>query len=70
MSFKSTWSRIWKIVKPIVTLGLSLAIASIGKSDSVINAAVKTAGKELSDEVINEVDSLVGSDTETLKSDF
>ena len=67
MSIKSTWARIFKIAKPVLTLGLSLLVAAIAKKNipdiDVIAPTVTAVGNE----VLDEVDSTLNAPADTAK---
>jgi len=67
MASLTFWQKLWRIAKPVVTLGLSLFIGQVTKTTDPLSTAVKKAGTDLSDTVIEEVDSLINQSTDTSK---
>jgi hypothetical protein len=47
---------LWRILKPVVTLGLSLAVAALAKKCNDSSGVINTTGEAISDQIVNSVD--------------
>lgn len=67
MSKSTFWSKIWKIAKPILTLGLSLAVSAIFKSNNATTVAIKEAVSDITEDLVDEVDTVINQTTDSIK---
>ena len=56
---KSFWSKLWSVVHPVLTLGLSLLIANASKKAGALEDVVNTAGIGIVNEVLDEVTDII-----------
>jgi hypothetical protein len=68
MSYKSTWARIFKIAKPVLTLGLSLLVAAIAKKNDANADVVGPLVNSVGTEIIDEADSALNTSADTSKA--
>ena len=59
------WAKIWKIIRPVATLGISLLIDLITKTDTPTNTILNTAAKGAGSLIIDEVDTVVNHTSDT-----
>jgi hypothetical protein len=59
------WAKIWKIIRPVATLGMSVLIDLITKTDTPANTVINTAAKGAGSLIIDELDTLVNKSSDT-----
>lgn len=63
---KSFWSSLWKLAKPVLTLGISLIVGSLAKKTGQFEEVTNVLGNGVGQEVLEQVDSLLDNQTELL----
>ena len=53
------WQRLWLILRPLVTLGFSLLVDLITKTDTPLNSTLNQVAREGVNVIIEEVDSTI-----------
>jgi hypothetical protein len=59
------WAKIWKIFRPVATLGISVIIDLITKTDTPANTIINTAAKGAGSLIIDELDTVVNNSSDT-----
>jgi len=57
-------TQIWRFLKPILTLGLSLLVGSIARRDPSNSDVIKVVGSAVSSEVVDEIDTILDNHSE------
>jgi hypothetical protein len=59
---KSFWASLWRILRPVATLGISLLVGSLSKKSGTFEDVVNIAGTGVGEEVLQVIDDTVKSD--------
>jgi hypothetical protein len=59
------WAKIWKIIRPVATLGISIIIDLLTKTDTPTNTIINTAAKGAGSLIIDELDTAVNKSSDT-----